>query len=121
MLWRHTPSAQRLVDAFLAYKPTNLSLDDQSYWNAFLAAQPATPKARVSLPFLELGTQCGVWGNLSMQVLPPALYGTQRHIFEFHLPQDGGELPYIIHFNWLSGPQNKMEAMKQRGLWLLAQ
>lgn len=118
ILWRATPTARALIDDFIAYKPAEQGMDDQHEWNAFLNVQPATPQARVNLPFLELASQCGVWGNLSVQILPPSLYGSQRHVFEFQLPQNSGETPYTIHFNWLSGAAEKRQKMQVLGLWL---
>lgn len=120
MLWRATDASLAVVEGFLEYVAEHESdaLDDQTHFYAFLQARAAENSASsLNMPFIKLALGCANWAGISYQVLPPALFGTQRHMYEFKLAQEAAVIPYTIHFNWLSGFAAKQQRMAEVGLW----
>jgi hypothetical protein len=116
MLWRSSNASQAVIEAFLGYlENQGEGLDDQAHFYAFMQAQGQVSSG--NQPWAELAHTCATWAGLSFQALPPVLFASQRHLYEFKLAQEAYVLPYSIHFNWLSGFEEKKKRMVEVGLW----
>jgi hypothetical protein len=116
MFWRNSAPSRTLLHAFARPENRRSGMDDQYEFNQFLKASPHAPEA-LNLPWTQRLHQCAVYGGVSMHVLSPYLFGSQRHMFEFNLAGLAGTVPYMVHFNWISGFNDKRSRMIANGFW----
>jgi hypothetical protein len=70
--------------------------------------------------FARLSSSCASWGNTSISVLPPALFGSYRQCLTASWAESAALTPYMIHFNWLNAGFNaKQQQLKSNGMWLV--
>lgn len=58
-------------------------------------------------------------GDFTFCLLPPLLFPDGKRFFEQNLTQKHGVKPVIIHNNWITGKQNKIDRFQAWGLWMV--
>jgi len=80
-------------------------MDDQEEFRVFLRnrAHRNSTDQKINLSFLERASQCSTFADLSLNVLSPVLFGSQRMFFQYRAADSIAVTPYVVHFNWLKG------------------
>ena len=117
MLWRPTNATKELLDEFLLPRFRVQGMDDQFEFNQYLQMKASGISSTANLHFTQRLAKCSNMGGLQMHILSPWQFGSQRHMFELNLAGSAALAPYIIHYNWLSGFDEKKNKMVADGMW----
>jgi hypothetical protein len=125
LFWRSTAASRLAVVSFLDPKSRLKGYDDQYEFNRFMmdrhnrSDQAAHGGYWVdTLPALQRSRECVTYGNLTVHILSPFLFGTWPQLFGAKFMNISYITPFTLHFNWLSGLSEKRGAMQSVGLWL---
>jgi hypothetical protein len=133
ILYRNTADTRRLLDKFslsrYRVKPPNVG-DDQLEFNRFMGAPawpvkvdgrevPVRPDS-IDRDFVARASACSVYHNVTMFVLPPALFPNTAQALHLALPDRFSLAPYLVHFTNAGTMQDKGLKMKEMGLWWVA-
>lgn len=121
ILARNSDSTKALVHDFIhsGVDVRHPDLDDQALFNRFMAERKwnASGSSSLLLSLKDQSTQCGQWKGVSVHILPPVLFASWRHFFEFRVFDWTLQTPYLVHYNYLTGFASKMSKMREHGFW----
>lgn len=118
MLWSNSSMSKSIVSEFLDPSNRIAKMDDQYEFNEYLKSKSKDQSIKMDDWFTRRH-KCFSIGGLKTYILSPFLFGSQRHMIDFSLPDTGYLTPYAVHFNWISGVEPKMSKMKTFGFWLV--
>lgn len=114
-IWfRNTLATRDLVREFLERPPQK---DDQHSLNLLMSRREG--HTRINPSPLERRTQCSHYAGVSLNILPHVLFGSQEYFTQFELDAIAFVTPYMIHANYLTGLETKVNLFKKLGLWLV--
>ena len=118
---RSTKQAIKYIDAFLSWTDPQEGLDDQANWNHFRHTLREKANFTESKLAKKSSDECHVESTpdltLSFHMLPRTEYMDYK---QWKNPSFASyrEAATCVHYCWLNGMDEKMEAMKRSGHWL---
>jgi len=84
-----------LISALEGFVNSTITNDDQYEFNTLMLRRCRGTNTTVNLPLLQRARNCSSYGNFTMNIMSPVLFGSQRFILGDSLAEDMAVTPYV--------------------------